>query len=242
MSASLVASTASPEPRWAEQPYPDYVADVNHSIAFSGVEQGFFTLGKARRMLDVLRRRGEGPGKTRLIDIGCGVGLIHPYIAPSLGEVIGVDVARDALAEARKANPSIQYQGYDGYRLPAADGSFDAAMTICVMHHVPPPQWSAFIADAMRALRPGGLFMVFEHNPWNPLTRLAVSRCPFDFDAALLSPPRLSRLLRDAGFVDVACEFLFFTPFANARIAALEESLRWCPAGAQYVAIGRKPG
>jgi SAM-dependent methyltransferase len=242
MSAFPAAIPAPPEPRWAEQPYPDYVADVNHSIAFSGVEQGFFTRGKARRMLDALRRRGADPARTRLLDIGCGVGLIHPYIAPELAEVIGVDVALDALAEARKANPSIPYQGYDGAALPAADGAFDAAMTICVMHHVPPAQWSAFVADAMRALRPGGLFMVFEHNPWNPLTRLAVSRCPFDFDAALLSPPRLRGLLRGAGFVDVACEFLFFTPFANARVAALEDWLRWCPAGAQYVAIGRKPG
>lgn len=229
------------QPRWAGEPYPDYVREVNRSIAFSGVEQSFFTKGKARRLLDVLRRKGEDPAKMRLLDIGCGVGLIHPHIAPSFAEAVGVDVALDALAVAQSANPAVRYQAYDGERLPADDGAFDAAATICVMHHVPPAQWPAFIAEARRALRPGGLFMVFEHNPWNPLTRLAVARCPFDFDAVLLSPPRLAGLLREGGFDDVSCEFLFFTPFSNPRVAQLEERFRWCPAGAQYVAIGRRP-
>jgi hypothetical protein len=83
--------------------------------------------------------------------------------------------------------------------------------------------------------------MVFEHNPWNPLTRLAVARCPFDFDAVLIDPVRMTAILREAGFVDVAREFLFFTPFANAFAERLERMLRPLPAGAQYVAIGRRP-
>jgi len=230
-----------PEPRWAEQPYPDYVAQVNRSIAFAGVEQSFFTRGKARRMLDLLRRRGEDPARMRLLDIGCGVGLIHPFIAPAFGETIGADIAPDALEAARRANTNVRYRGYSNGRLPADDGAFDAASTICVLHHVPPAQWPTFVADAWRVLRPGGLFMVFEHNPWNPLTRLAVARCPFDYDAVLLSPRRLARLLREGGFEHVACEFMFFTPFAHPAIARIEERLRGCPAGAQYVAVGRKP-
>ena len=52
----------------------------------------------------------------------------------------------------------------------------------------------------------------------------------------------MTRILREAGFVDVAREFLFFTPFANAFAERLEDKLRAVPAGAQYVAIGRRPG
>ena len=241
MSASQAAAAPNSDPRWARQPYPDYVAEVNGSIAFSGMEQDFFTRGKARRLLDLLRRRGENPARMRLIDIGCGVGLIHPFIAPALGETIGADIAPDALDAARRANNDVRYRGYANGRLPADDGAFDAASTICVLHHVPPAQWAAFVADAWRVLRPGGLFMAFEHNPWNPLTRLAVARCPFDYDAVLLSPRRLSRLLREGGFAEVACEFMFFTPFDDPRVGALEARLRWLPAGAQYVAVGRKP-
>lgn len=242
------AATVSPpesvkapdDTRWANEPYPDYVAEVNRSIAFSGAEQGFFTAGKARRLLDLLRRQGRDPARTQLLDIGCGVGLIHSHLASSLGEIVGIDVAPDALAVAKAANPAVRYQSYDGLKLPFADSAFDAASAICVMHHVAPSQWAAFVAEAMRILRPGGLFMVFEHNPWNPLTRLAVSRCAFDFDAVLLSPPRLTKVLRQADFGRVGREFLFFTPFSAAPIQSLENRLRWCPAGAQFVAHGRK--
>jgi SAM-dependent methyltransferase len=240
MSASAVAPET--QERWAGEPYPDYVAQVNRSIAFSGVNQDFFTLGKARHLVEVLRRRGFDPLSTRLLDIGCGVGLIHKHLTAMLGTIHGIDVALDALHAAQLANPGATYEAYDGRRLPVADGSFDAAMTICVMHHVPPKQWLDFVADALRALKPGGLFVVFEHNPWNPLTRLAVARCPFDFDAVLLSPPKLAGLMREAGFAEVAREFLFFTPFKGEGVVAAEARLRWLPLGAQYAAVGHKPG
>jgi SAM-dependent methyltransferase len=227
--------------RWAHDPYPDYVAEVNRSIAFSGAEQDFFTIGKARRVLDLLRRLGETPAEMSLLDIGCGVGLIHRHLASSFRTITGVDVAGEALAAAQAGNPSIRYHRYDGRRLPCADRAFDAAIAICVMHHVPPAQWRDFVAEAWRALRPGGVLMIFEHNPWNPLTRWAVARCAFDFDAVLLNPPRLAKLLREGGFQDIRREFLFFTPFSAAPIQSGEHYLRWCPAGAQYVAYGRRP-
>lgn len=226
--------------RWAREPYPDYIAEVNRSIAFSGAEQDFFTVGKARRLLDLLRRHGQNLAQTRLLDIGCGIGLIHPHLAPTLGEITGVDVAAEALDIARTANPTARYQAYDGQRLPFRDHAFDAATAICVMHHVPPAHWPAFLTETLRILRPGGLFAIFEHNPWNPLTRLAVSRCAFDFDAVLLSPSRLTGLLRQARFDPVGREFLFFSPFSAAPIQAAEHRLRWLPIGAQYVAYGQK--
>jgi SAM-dependent methyltransferase len=227
--------------RWAVDPYPDYVAQVNRSIAFSGAEQGFFTRGKAKRMLEALRRRGCEPGRMRLLDIGCGMGLIHEYIAKEFGELVGVDVAADALATARRNNPAVSYREQTGGDLPVEAASFDVATTVCVMHHVPPEQRAHFLAQAWAAVRPGGWFLVFEHNPWNPLTRLAVARCPFDFDAILIDPSAMTRMLREAGFVEVAREFLFFTPFANPLAQGLETLLRALPAGAQYVAAGRRP-
>ena len=235
-----LAPAADASQRWADNPYPDYVAEVNSSIAFSGADQSFFTQGKGVRLLEVLRRRGFDLPKTKLLDVGCGVGLIHPFLVEALGGIDGVDIAEDALAEGARRNPRVNYASYDGKHLPCPDGSYDAGVTICVMHHVPPAQWGAFLREALRALRPGGLFMVFEHNPYNPLTRMAVARCAFDFDATLLRPGKLTGLMREAGFTDVAREFLFFTPFK--ALAGLERGLRGVPMGAQYVAMGAKPG
>jgi SAM-dependent methyltransferase len=115
--------------RWAHDSYPDYVAEVNRSIAFAGAEQSFFTMAKARRALDLLRRHGESPAAMRLLDIGCGVGLIHPYLAPSFESIVGVDIAADALATARAANPSVRYEPYEGQRLPVEDHPRIVAIT-----------------------------------------------------------------------------------------------------------------
>ena len=235
-----LAPAADVSQRWADNPYPDYESQVNASIAFSGADQSFFTQGKALRLLDVLRGRGFDLAKTKLLDVGCGVGLIHPFLVDHLGQIDGVDIAQDALAEGAKRNPRVNYRPFDGDRLPCADGTYDSGVTICVMHHVPPARWKAFLAEALRALRPGGVFMVFEHNPHNPLTRLAVKRCAFDYDATLLRPGMLQGLMREVGFVDVAREFLFFTPLTALR--GLEKGLKALPLGAQYVAMGTKAG
>src|SRR6059036_11455 len=50
----------------------------------------------------------------------------------------------------------------------------------------------------------------WENNPWNPGTRLVMSRIPFDRDAVPLSPPEVRRLVLTAGFrLEQAIRFLF---------------------------------
>jgi hypothetical protein len=60
---------------------------------------------------------------------------------------------------------------------------------VCVMHHVPLPQWTSF------ALRTGGLALAFGHNPYNPATQYIVKTCDIDKDAVLL---RRRKTARDA--------------------------------------------
>jgi SAM-dependent methyltransferase len=221
---------------------PDYEAQVRRSIDFAGVGHEFFIRGKAERLIEIARRlRLAAPG-ARLIDVGCGYGLIHRWLRPAGFAVAGVDIAAEAIVEARRRQPGADYLVYDGERLPFADASFDLATAICVMHHVPPPRWPQFVAEAFRALKVGGALLVFEHNPWNPLTRVAVSRCDFDRDATLLSPPTLARLMAEAGFAELEREFLFFTPFEAAAARRLDALARRLPIGAQYVVVGRKRG
>jgi len=56
------------------------------------------------------------------------------------------------------------------------------------------------LKNILGALKPGGLFAFWENNPWNPGTRIVMSRIPFDRDAEIISPPAAKRLLRRAGF------------------------------------------
>ena len=66
---------------------------------------------------------------------------------------------------------------YDGEKLPFPDETFDVVLAICVLHHVPVSQRYTFVSEMVRVARSGGVVAIFEHNPFNPLTRHAVNSC-----------------------------------------------------------------
>ena len=150
-----------------------------------------------------------------------------------------MDIAADAVEKARGANPGVHYEAYDGGALPFEDGAVDLAFTICVVHHVPTEDWPAFAAEMKRVVRPGGLVVVFEHNPLNPLTRVSVSRCPFDEDVTLLRARTTARLLGEAGLEPVERRFFFFLPVRDVASSRIERALRAIPLGAQYLVAAR---
>ena len=131
-------------------------------------------------------------------------------------------------------NPQVDYRAYQGGDMPFEDDALDVAFTICVLHHVPPAEWTAFAREMRRVVRPGGLIVVFEHNPLNPLTRVSVSRCPFDEDVTLLRAGTTERLLREVGLSDPERRFFFFLPLRKIAESRLEHVLRRVPLGAQY--------
>jgi SAM-dependent methyltransferase len=92
-----------------------------------------------------------------------------------------------------------------------------------------------------RVLKPGGVFCLIEHNPWNPVTQLIVKRCPVDLDAELLTARRATRLIRSAGLELLeTAYFLYFPERLFKRMALMEHSLRRWPFGGQFATFCRK--
>jgi SAM-dependent methyltransferase len=219
-----------------------YDEQINRVIAFGGQEHDFYLKVKADVLVELLRRELSAQCPD-ILDIGCGNGTMHPFLLSS-GlplRLTGVEVAPQFLALAKEANPQVNYDVYDGVRLPYEDARYDAAVAICVMHHVPPPQWPLFIDEMVRVVKPGGLVIVFEHNPHNPLTLHIVKTCPIDSDAVLLRPRLLGELMNGAGLVAMGREFVLFNPFKGAAFRRLDRAMRWLPLGAQYVSFGHVP-
>jgi SAM-dependent methyltransferase len=218
-----------------------YQEVVDQSISFSGLKHDFFMQAKA----DLIERRLLAEGLLNpwpamsCLDIGCGIGALHPYIAPLFASIDGCDISAESIERARKENPEIRYAAYEAPELPYGDASFDFALTVCVVHHVPPEQWPLFFAEMRRVLRPGGLACAIEHNPLNPATRLAVMRCPFDADAVLLGSGTTRGLMRDAGFGDISREFFLLLPTAGRFARGMERLFSPLPIGAQYACIAR---
>lgn len=215
----------------------DYERVVDRSIEFSGLGHDFFMAAKADLLSEVADERLGGGQGARLLDVGCGVGRLHRHLKGRFAAVEACDVSAESLSRAAAENPWVGYRANEGARLPYPDGAFDLVTTSCVIHHVPPADWLAFAREMRRVTRPGGVAVVIEHNPWNPLTRLAVARCPFDADAVLLSGPRARTLMREAGFASAANRFFLTFPSSRPFVRRLERALARLPLGAQHATI-----
>lgn len=217
-----------------------YGDTVNGAIGVPGLTVDLFTRLKAEHLCAFLKQELADIRQAKVLDLGCGVGTYHKLVAPEVGALHGVDVSEKSIELAKQAHPAVTYQIYDGMTLPYAEGSMDAIFTICVMHHVPVHLWTGFVAECHRVLRPGGIFLVYEHNPINPATRLVVSRCEFDRDAVLLWPARVRRLMTGAKFKVLNSRSLFTLPPVNRAMQHADRAFARLPFGAQYWVAGKK--
>ena len=211
-----------------------YEASVDGSISFSGSNASDFARRKARQLLDVCNRQCGDPSELSVLDAGCGVGLTDEYLVDHVRELHGVDISARAVEYAARRNPGARYQLSDSGPFPFDDGTFDAAFAACVFHHIPPVERRSFAMELRRVVRPHGMVMVFEHNPFNPLTRLAVARCEFDDDAILLRRRALRDLLASAGLRPRESRYVVFFPRGGTRVETAERWLGRVPLGAQY--------
>ena len=144
----------------------------------------------------LFRRYVGGPGR-RVLDVGCRAGaLTRAYLEGN--EVVGVDVDREALAEAAKLG--IETVWADAQRrLPFDDESFDVVVAGEVLEHLAAPR--AFLDEALRVLRPGGTLVGSVPNAFRLKNRLRflLGRTPADDPTMvqLLSPAALLELLSD---------------------------------------------
>jgi len=107
--------------------------------------------------------QGKDPKQMRVIEIGCGAGRISRALARLFGEVHGVDVSGEMVAQASKAladTPNAfvyQNNGMDLTVLP--QGPYDFAFSTIVFQHIPSREViCSYVREVGRLLRPGALF------------------------------------------------------------------------------------
>jgi SAM-dependent methyltransferase len=216
----------------------DYERELERGVRLSGESSKFF----ARQRVEWLRQRilQLGVASGTLLDFGCGNGSTTPLLLglPGAQHVIGTDVSGELLDVARREHGSRRATFIDLDQPPA--GRIDVAYCNGVFHHIRAGERAGSVAYVHEALRPGGLFAMWENNPWNPGTRMVMSRIPFDRDAEPLTAWKARRLLLDGGFSVIGTDFLFIFPHALRAFRGLERRLVRLPLGAQYVVLARR--
>jgi ubiquinone/menaquinone biosynthesis C-methylase UbiE len=219
----------------------DYEDTVDRSVSFTGRDSAFFARRKVEILEDIVRPGLGSLQGLNLLDVGCGTGTTDRHLAPRVRMLHGVDISEEMLVKAQRNVPKAKFTWYDGEKLPFADETFDVAVAICVLHHIPESMRFKVVSEMVRVTRPEGVVAVFEHNPFNPLTRHAVNTCELDEDAVLLSSREAVDLLRDSADTEPEFRHFLFSPLGGAIGCSLDRHLRTVPLGGQYAAWARRP-
>jgi SAM-dependent methyltransferase len=213
----------------------EYLADHAKNLRITGEDPDFF----ARYKIDEIRRlwtKENRPEPKNILDFGSGIGASLPHLRRAFpqADITAFDVSRRSLDIARRRFGDVaRFVRGDGAEA-LGDAAFDLIFTACVFHHIDAALHVGIFRQLRERLASGGVFVVFEHNPNNPVTRYIVATCPFDENAVLIPARLLAARQKAAGFGAVTTRFSGFFPHALAALRPLEPALAAIPFGAQY--------
>jgi arsenite methyltransferase len=174
-------------------------------------------LGQRRRLRQLL---ALAPGE-RVLDIGCGPGILAREMADEVGpdgRVEGIDISESMLELARARCVSLHQVTLRNGRaeaLPFDGGTFDAVVCVQVLEYVSDVEVA--LAEMFRVLKPGGRAVILDTD-WDSTVWFSDNRARMNQMLALWDghladprlPERLGPLLRSAGFVDDSLTTLTF--------------------------------
>jgi len=109
------------------------------------------------------------PAGLRILDAGCGDGVLATALAEHGADVTGIDADPRMLAAARARAETrilpIAFADGDIGALPFPDASFDVVVAVTVLCFVPDTQHA--VREMTRVLRPGGRLVIGELGRWN---------------------------------------------------------------------------
>jgi len=220
--------------------FDDYTENYNQLLRegtgfFSSSEEYF-----ARYKVDLVRKQ-VNTSVGHVLEYGCGIGRNIPFLQQAFpsASIIGSDISAASLETARHENIGVEFFLEDEDIEPTE--LFDVIFVAGVFHHIPLQQRAEAVKTLFNRLSPDGKLFIFEHNPYNPVTRRIVNNCPYDEDAVLLKPSELKSLLTEAGLNVEHKAYCLFVPPSLSALTWMESRLGWLPLGGQYWIQARRP-
>ena len=190
-----------------------------------------------RRCLDAL---GERPA--RMLSLGWDHGSANSEFFANLHirllTTIDVSAERAISSELRSADGKARYIHVTDYR---ASESEDLAVTHGVLEEMTPANRTAAALLVYRSLKPGGLFAVWQDNPWAPSVILSPRMTASGERGTVIAARTVRSMLRGVGFDIVHTTSAIFFPDALAWAQPIVPFLAPIPIWRQYMVLARKP-
>ena len=174
---------------------------------------------------DAIAKHGTFDG-ARILDIGCGGGILCEPLARMGAQMTGIDPAPGnieiARAHAAPQSLVIEYRAVTAETLVAEGASFDAVLAMEVIEHV--PDQAAFVATACALVRPGGLLVMSTLNRTLKSFALAIVGAEYVLRwlpkgthkwERFVTPEELARFIRRSGMRVIDRAGIIYNPLAG---------------------------
>lgn len=195
---------------------------------------------RKRRRIDFLTAADDVPGRSDVLEVGCGTGTFTGALSEAYPLLTAIDISDPLLRVARERFPKVEVQKQDIHRTTFEDSRFDLVVGCSVLHHL---EWDLALQEISRILKAGGFIRFSEPNLWNPQIFLQKNwgylkrKLGDSPDEYAFTRRQILKSLSRAGFVEALVEpYEFLHPSTPARlipiVERLEELLQKTPARA----------
>jgi len=203
--------------------------------------------------LDWIERMAGGLAGKRVVDVGCGGGILAESMAGRGANVTGIDLAEKPLGVAKlhgfESGIAVDYRLVSAEALAAEHpGAFDLVTCMEMLEHVPDP--ASTVAACAALVRPGGRVVVstINRNPKSWLYAIVgaeyvlrlLPRGTHDW-SRFLKPSEVARHARNAGLDLVAVTGMTYQPLTGRYRLEEDSSVNYLAAFSRPVIAGRTP-
>ncbi len=150
--------------RRAIRDYFDRTAGQYAAYYHQHSQAGYALHSRVQRVLELFDQAGG-----RVLDVGCGPGVMAGLLAERGCDVVGVDLSVGMVTLAQRRYPGAHFGVSDIAQLPFPDHSFDAVIAMGVMEYAADER--AALGELVRVVRAGGSLMVSFPNSYSPYAR-----------------------------------------------------------------------
>lgn len=216
----------------------NYKQTLDKDVRLFGEDSEYFASYKAMYIHRYLGDDFNGS----ILDYGCGIGAVSKFLIKLFKKnkisIVGYDISAESIEKAHKHISDVEFT--EDFKDVEAR-TFDAIVMANVLHHIKAENRYEYLKKAVTRLTKGGKLFVFEHNPYNPLTRCVVKSSILDRGAELIRAKDMGLLFKKAGICPIEKKYIIFFPKILKVFRPLEALLGSFPLGAQYVFVGQVP-